>query len=119
MPVRRHTRTHHRVAVVGGCWGVWECKGGGRGPTQAAGVCSHAGRWDTAGAGEVGCAPEVGPCAIKMTSAGSSGREGRQLPLALSGQEDPEQKPGSKDEGPGAESRSAPPGAALLSPRTI
>lgn len=50
-----------------------------------------------AGAGEKGCALGVGPGAIKMTLAGSSSREERQLPplllppTALSRQEDPEQ----------------------------
>lgn len=61
------------------------------------GVCSQAGRWDTARAGEKGCASGVGPGAIKMTLAGSSGREERQLPPLLlpptssSRQEDPKQ----------------------------
>lgn len=47
--------------------------------------------------GGKGCAPGVGPCAIKMTSAGSSGREERQFPplllppTASAGQEDAEQ----------------------------
>ncbi|KAM6420081.1 uncharacterized protein J5M81_016966 [Pluvialis apricaria] len=72
-------------------------QGRGTGAHASSQVCSHAGRWDTAGAGEEGCAPGVGPCAIKMTLAGSSGGEGRQLPplllppTASSGQEDPEQ----------------------------
>lgn len=72
-------------------------QGRGTGAHASSRVCSQAGRWDTAGAGEKGCAPGVGPCTIKMTSAGSSGREERQLlplllpPTALSGQEDPEQ----------------------------
>lgn len=80
------------VPVAGGCWGVWECKGGDKAHASSQ-VCLQEGRWDTAGAGEKGCAPRVGPCVIKMTSAGSCSREERQLPslllppTAFSGQE--------------------------------
>ncbi|XP_063010198.1 uncharacterized protein LOC134417190 [Melospiza melodia melodia] len=55
-------------------------------------------RWDTAGAGEKGCAPRVRPCTIKITLAASRVRGKQQLPpllltpTALSRQEDPEQR---------------------------
>ncbi|XP_053799468.1 uncharacterized protein LOC128788449 [Vidua chalybeata] len=61
-------------------------------------VCLQAGRWDTAGAGEEGCAPKVCPCTIKITLAGSRVRGKKQLPpllltaTALSRQKDPEQR---------------------------
>lgn len=73
-------------------------QGRGIGAHRGRWACSRAGRWDTAGAGEKGCAPKVCPCTIKITSAGSRVRGKKQLPpllltpTALSRQEDPEQR---------------------------
>lgn len=96
-----HPRVHPEQGQGGCARRVLGCLGTqGRG-IRAHGsswVCSQAGRWDTAGAGEKGCAPKLWPCAIKITLAGSRVREKKQLlllllaPTALSRQEDPEQR---------------------------
>lgn len=96
-----HVCTWHEAGTEGCGRRVLRCLGTqGRGPGAhiSSWICSQAGRWDTAGAGEKGCAPKVHPCTIKITSAAYRVKGIKQLPpllltpTALSRQEDPEQR---------------------------
>ena len=116
--LRGHARTCHR-ARTGWPWregaGAFGSAREGDGARASGRVCWQAGRWDTAGAGEKGCAPRAGPCAIRMTLAGSSGREEAASTSAASNSIAPA-KPGPGDEEPGSAGHRAAPGAALLGP---
>lgn len=93
----------------------------GRGTAPASSpLRSREGRWDTAGAGEQGHAPGLGPCSIKVTSATGLGKRSSPdlcsclpQPHPAGG---PRAKPGPEDEGPGADGRCPAAGAALLGP---